>query len=118
MDIWKHGTYIDLWSLVHFLSGALLASLFYKLQYGFVLSLVLSTLLLLAWEVFEWIKKIIEPSINVGMDIIIGVIGFLFGSYVLIMLHISFELFFYPTALGAGALALWGFIDFQKRGYR
>ena len=118
MDIWKHGTYVDTWSLVHFLSGFLLAGLFYMFGYGFAVALVCSTALLLLWEVFEWVIKIIEPSMNVVVDIIVGLIGFFTAAYLYYNQSQPFEISFYPALVLALFLALWGFIDFQKRGYR
>jgi hypothetical protein len=118
MDIWKHGKYIDTWSLVHFLSGFLLAGLFYAFEYGFVSALMVSVALLLAWEAFEWVVKIIEPSMNVIVDMIVGVAGFFLGAYIYYFLSQPFETFFYPVLVVTIALASWGFLDFLKRGYR
>jgi len=118
MDIWKHGTYIDTWSLVHFLSGVLLSSLFYKLGFGFTLALVCSFFILLAWEVFEWAITIIEPSANVIMDMVFGTLGFLLGFFLLVNMGVSFWILFCPTALTAFVLSFWGFFDFLSKGYR
>lgn len=118
MDIWKHGKYVDTWSVVHLLSGFLLAGMFYRFEYSFLQAFIFSTLLLFAWEAFEWLIKIIEPSVNVMVDIIVGVFGFLIGAYLFYALQGSFSLFFYPVLVTTTALSLWGFIDFLKRGYR
>jgi uncharacterized membrane protein YeaQ/YmgE (transglycosylase-associated protein family) len=118
MDIWKHGTYVDMWSVVHVLSGFLLAALFYKTGYRLVPALVSSALLLIAWEAFEWLAKIIEPSINVAVDIVVGLIGFSVGVMIFYILGKPFEIYFYPILILTIALSVWGFIDFKKRGYR
>ena len=117
MDIWKHGKYVDTWSIVHLLSGFLLAGAFSILEYQFSLALILSVVLLSLWEVFEWATKIIEPTINVLMDILIGVAGFLIGSYMFYILEKPFW-YFYGAVVLTVLLSLWGFIDFKKRGYR
>lgn len=117
MDIWKHGKYVDTWSVVHLLSGFLLAGVFSRIGYGFSLALMFSIALLLLWEVFEWATKIIEPTVNVLMDIIIGLVGFLIGAYVFYALDLSYG-YFYGALLITVALSLWGFLDFKKRGYR
>jgi hypothetical protein len=118
MDIWKHGKYVDTWSVVHFLSGFLLVAVFYMLEYQFTSALGLSILLLIAWEGFEWLTKIIEPSINVVMDIIIGLLGFFAGASLFYLFDKPVEPYFYTALAVTGLLALWGFIDFKIKGYR
>jgi hypothetical protein len=118
MDIWKHGTYVDLWSVVHVLSGFLLAALLYKLGYGLVTASIYATLLLIAWEAFEWLAKIIEPSVNVAVDIVVGLLGFFAGVVIFYILDKPFDVYFYPALVATAVLSLWGFLDFKKRGYR
>lgn len=117
MDIWKHGKYVDMWSLVHFLSGLILFTGFYELGIKLIPSLILSTIMLIAWEVFEWMVNIIEPSINVTMDIVIGLLGFFLGAYLYYFLKIEID-HFWTILLTTILLSFWGFIDFLKRGYR
>lgn len=117
MDIWKHGTYIDLWSVVHLLSGFILAGLFSFFEVSFVVAIIISIFILLLWEVFEEVTKIIEPSINVVIDIIIGFSGFLVGAYMFYVLKQP-AVYAVIAALCAVGLAAWGFFDFLKRGYR
>jgi len=83
-DIWKHGKYLDLWSLVHFLSGVLLASFFYHLNLDLFWSATFSLIALLGWEFFESVLGIIETTSNVVVDIIIGFVGFLLFAHLLI----------------------------------
>ena len=119
MDIWKHGKYTDLWSVVHFLSGFLLGVTFFALDYTFLSALLTSTILLLLWEVFEWITKISEPSINVTMDMVFGLAGFFMGACLYYFLHIPFEILHFSIILTATLLlSFWGFFDFLKKGYR
>lgn len=117
MDIWKHGTYVDTWSIVHFLSGFVLAGGFYLYGVELVTALTISVFLLLLWEVFEWAVKVIEPSINVVIDIIIGFIGFVIGSQFFYGIGLS-PVFLYAALAVTVSLATWGFFDFLKRGYR
>ena len=119
MDIWRHGRYVDLWSLVHLLSGALLALGFYGLGFGLAAAVSFSLLLLVAWEVFEWAMRIIEPTPNVLVDILLGAAGLGIG----IGWHYLLGQPFSPQAfivllVATLALSLWGFIDFHFRGYR
>src|SRR3989344_1667226 len=98
MDIWRHGKYLDMWSLVHFLSGFVLCGLFYWLESGFI-----------------WI---IEPSVNVIVDIVVGLLGF-FSAAWLYFLRTEFDVPFYLTVVGVTfILSLWGFVDFLRKGYR
>ncbi len=117
MDIWKHGTYVDMWSTVHLLSGFVLAGLFFLFGFSFPVAIIVSVFLLLFWEVFEAVVKIIEPSINVIVDIIIGFIGFLIGAQLFYVMDWSVSYVLYGLVLTI-ALAAWGFLDFLKRGYR
>ena len=118
MDIWKHGKYLDLWSLVHFLSGFVLCGLFYWLGSGFIWTLVYTTMLLILWEIFEFLIKIIEPSWNVAVDILVGLVGFFSAAY-LYFWRGSFDTSFYLVMVGITiAISLWGFLDFLKKGYR
>lgn len=118
MDIWKHGAYLDTWSFVHFLSGFISVGIFYKIGYEFVLSLIFSFLILIAWEFFEFLIKIIEPSMNVLLDVIVGLLGILFGTYVFYFLNGHFNIYFYSALIITIILSVWGFTDFLKRGYR
>lgn len=117
MDIWKHGTYVDMWSIVHLLSGFVLAGLFFLFGFSFSVAIIASVLLLLFWEVFEAVVKIVEPSINVIVDIIIGFVGFLVGAQLFYIMGWPASHVLYGLALTI-ALAVWGFVDFLKRGYR
>ncbi|OHB10225.1 MAG: hypothetical protein A3G05_01965 [Candidatus Zambryskibacteria bacterium RIFCSPLOWO2_12_FULL_45_14] len=118
MDIWKHGKYLDLWSLVHFLSGFVFGGLFYWLGFGFVWAFIYSALLLILWEVFEFFIKIIEPSLNVAVDIFAGLVGFFLAAW-LYFLETQFNLTLYLGIVALTLLlSLWGFLDFLKKGYR
>jgi type III secretory pathway component EscU len=113
-DIWKHGKYVDLWSLVHFLSGVLLAAVTQRLDLPFFWALAVSVVALVAWEWFEALKKIIEPSVNVTVDIVIGLVGFL-----LAWSFVSWnDALLVAVLIATVLLSFWGFMDFLKRGYR
>jgi hypothetical protein len=100
------------------LSGFLLAGIFYSTSYTFVQALVAAFIALVAWEVFEWVLKIIEPSMNVLVDLVVGMLGFLCGAYLYYVVQIPFAISFYGAVAITLSLAAWGFIDFLKRGYR
>lgn len=119
VNIWKHGKYVDLWSLVHFLAGFLLGGLFYFLGTTFLWALAYSLILMLIWEIFEAATRIIEPSLNVVFDVLMGLAGFFLAALIYFYYQINFSLPLNLTVLAfALILALWGFLDFLKRGYR
>lgn len=119
MDIWRHGRFVDLWSFVHLLSGALLALGFYGLGFSVVATVTFSVVLLVAWEVFEWAIRIIEPTLNVFFDIVIGIAGVGMGMWWHYGLGEPFSApAFILLLIVTLGLALWGFIDFHFRGYR
>ena len=119
MDFWKHGKYVDSWSIVHFLWGIILAAALYRFGVEFIFALIISLVLLITWELIEWFINVIEPRANVLVDLAIGIAGFLVGGYFYYERYRAFDpnifaaIFFLTLALD-----LWGFIDFLKRGYR
>lgn len=76
-DAWKkEGRYIDLWSVVHVLSGIALG--FYPRYFGFSIlaTFVIVTLILIMYEMFEVIVKIEEYPTNRVTDVLFGLVGF------------------------------------------
>ncbi len=119
MDIWKHGKYLDTWSLVHFLSGVLIADGLYGMGYSFLASLLISVVAITIWEIYEWVTGIIEPGANVLVDLLVGGAGFALGSAYHYYWSMPFSKIGFYTLLSVTlALSLWGFFDFIKRGYR
>lgn len=118
-DIWKHGKYIDLWTVVHILSGALLAGIFYYLGLDLFWSATYTLVVLLGWEFFEALVGIGETVGNVVMDIIFGMAGYLALAHLHYFEHWGFDWRAYLSLLFVTLfLSLWGFVDFLKRGYR
>ena len=77
-DIWREGEYLDLWSVPHFLSGALLACFIYLLHLPFLYATLLATLLLVAYEVFEiYVLDIHESEWNRNLDVVVGLASFI-----------------------------------------
>jgi hypothetical protein len=79
-DIWREGKYLDLWSVVHFLSGASLGLGFYFLRFldlGVTGSIVIVFLLLVAYELWEAMVKIAETPQNRILDVVVGMTSFL-----------------------------------------
>ena len=119
MDFWKHGRYLDGWSVVHFLSGFVLGCLFYWLGLGFPSAFIASLACLFAWEGFEAAIKIIEPSPNVFVDVIVGILGFFLAAHLYFFGGAPFSPVLCFIALAATViLSFLGFRDYLKRGYR
>lgn len=116
MNIWKHGKYVDMWSVVHFLSGYNLYLLFNILGFDLLYSAIFSVILLLLWEVFEWSVKIIEASPNVVMDILIGFLGFIFGWLIHDILNFEHSIPYFVVILSMTiVLSMSGFLNFLKK---
>ncbi len=75
-DIWREGKWLDLWSVVHFLSGISVA--FGIALFGFELlaASVIAFLLLVAYEMWEAMVQIHETPQNRIMDVVVGMTSF------------------------------------------
>ena len=73
------GRYVDLWSIPHVISGALIAFALIRLGFGFWSGLALVAALASGWELFErftTLAKTEYPS-NSLMNIVFAVLGYL-----------------------------------------
>ena len=75
-DIWREGKWIDLWSVVHLLSGASAGFSIAWLGFGFAASAVIAFLLFVAYELWEAMVKIHETPQNRSMDVVVGMVSF------------------------------------------
>jgi hypothetical protein len=101
-DMWREGKYLDLWSVVHFLSGASLGLGFYFLRFldlGVTGSIGIVFLLLVAYELWEAMVKIAETPQNRILDVVVGMTSFLPAF-----------LFFSPMLSNAGLILAFGII--------
>ncbi len=83
-DIWREGEWVDLWSIVHFLSGVLLGFCLHILHYGASASVLLALLLLIIYEMWEAMMKIEETPANRFMDVVVGMASFVPTFFLLI----------------------------------
>lgn len=115
VGIWKEGKYFDLWHVNHFLAGVLLAGaviiLKIDLYYGFLISFAL----MIAWEIFEYLKKIHETMFNRCMDVILSTFSFIWYVYLkeYIFSPEQFMRVFYVSLVLYIFLELWGFRAYQ-----
>ena len=91
-DIWREGEWVDLWSVVHFLSGMSVAFGLYLLHFDAIAATVIAFLGLTLYEMWEALVKIEETFPNRCMDVVVGMASFLPTYFFLIphLTHIGF----------------------------
>lgn len=76
-DIWREGKWLDLWSVVHLLSGITIGLGFSFLHFDPFASVALTLVSLVAYEMWEQIVQIEEAPTNRFMDVVVGMASFL-----------------------------------------
>lgn len=75
-DIWREGEWLDLWSVVHFLSGLSIGLGLYLLGFTAIAATVIAFLMMVAYELWEAVVEIEETPANRVMDVVVGMISF------------------------------------------
>jgi hypothetical protein len=75
-DIWREGKWLDLWSVVHLLSGASFGFSLSLLDFSASASILIALLSFVLYETWEAMVKIIETPQNRFMDVVVGMISF------------------------------------------
>jgi len=75
--MWREGKWLDLWSVVHILSGISIGLGLYFLHLGALASVALTFVSLVAYELWEAMVKIEEAPTNRTMDVVVGMVGFI-----------------------------------------
>src|SRR3989338_3272288 len=75
-DIWREGKWVDLWSVVHLLSGASFGLFFGVMNLGTTASFVIAFLSFVLYETWEAMVKIVETPQNRFMDVVVGMVSF------------------------------------------
>ncbi|MBX2866672.1 hypothetical protein KTR10_01800 [Candidatus Kaiserbacteria bacterium] len=107
---WEEGHLLDFWTVVHFLSGAVIGFFGEISLLSFKQVLIIGSILLVLWEVFEHVRGIRETIMNRIIDVIIAVIG------MLLFFMISFVYRDLTVTLGVGLTVLTIFLSY--RGWR
>jgi hypothetical protein len=76
-DIWREGKWLDLWSVVHLLSGMSIGFALYPVHFGAIASVIIVLLGLTSYELWEMAVQIKETPMNRCMDVVVGMTGFL-----------------------------------------
>ena len=75
-DVWREGEYLDLWSVVHFLTGISTAAGLSFFSFGFWPSTIIAALAFAAYEMWEALMKIEETRWNRFFDVVVGLVSF------------------------------------------
>ena len=76
-DVWREGKWLDLWSVVHFLTGISVGLGFAFLRFDPLAASLLALVSLIAYEMWEHIVGIDETPTNRFMDVVVGMTSFL-----------------------------------------
>ena len=76
-DMWREGKWLDLWSVVHFLSGMSVGLGFFFLGFGALAASALAFVCFVAYEMWEKLMDIFETPQNRFMDVVVGMVSFL-----------------------------------------
>jgi hypothetical protein len=82
-DVWREGEWLDLWSVVHFLSGLSVGFGLYVLHFSPFASTLLAFLFFVFYEMWEMLVQIQETPANRFMDVVVGMVSFLLAFFVL-----------------------------------
>ncbi|HEV7449452.1 MAG TPA: hypothetical protein VGP13_02860 [Candidatus Paceibacterota bacterium] len=75
-DIWKEGTWLDLWSVVHLLTGVSIGIGMPVFHFPTSYTFLMVLLSLVAYELWEAMVKIEETPQNRVMDVAVGMLSF------------------------------------------
>ncbi len=75
-DAWREGTWLDLWSVVHLLTGVLLGLGFAFFALPTLPAFIIALLALVMYEMWEALAKIHETPQNRTMDVVVGMTSF------------------------------------------
>lgn len=81
-DAWREGTWLDLWSAVHLLSGLSIGIGMVVFRFGPLPTILITFLMLVLYEMLEAMVKIEETPQNRVMDVVVGMISFLPAYFV------------------------------------
>src|SRR3990167_7248440 len=75
-DIWREGKWLDMWSVVHLLSGMSFGLALWVLGLGTTASIVIAFLVFVLYETWEAMVRIVETPQNRFMDVVVGMMSF------------------------------------------
>lgn len=75
IKLWE-GAFIDLWSIPHFITGAIIALIAVIFQVSFLTGFFVIMLISVAWELYEILANIYEIGTNSVFDIVISLVAY------------------------------------------
>ncbi|MGV8162045.1 MAG: hypothetical protein ACP5N2_01785 [Candidatus Nanoarchaeia archaeon] len=114
IQIWKEGKYLDLWSVNHTLAGCVLGSIFIFINLQIWVSLIISVILMIGWEIFEIYYGIKEGLANKILDVVTGLVGFFLTYYLVNVQGVNALSYFLIIALSFAFLETWGYLVYKK----
>jgi len=116
LDSWLGGKYFDWWMVLHFLGGFVIELSLLLLGLKMIVSSIITLLVLVLWEIYEYKKLIYEPISNKIIDIIVGLIGIGASIWVFkILENVSFVVVLASAFLIWAVLGIWGWQSWQER---
>ena len=112
-QIWEEGKYLDLWNIPHFLIGILIGFALIFFSVPLIYSLIIVFLIKLSWEIYEHINVIKETIPNKILDIVTGLLGYLFIFYINNLRPITLKDFFIVLAVEL-FIGSWGLYSAKK----
>lgn len=90
-DWWQKGRAFDLWSIPHFLFGAIMAFVPPITGFSILTALSLTLILAMAWEIYEKFMDIKETMQNSLLDILLPIVAFTMTSQILVYYPLHYE---------------------------
>lgn len=114
--IWKEREFVDMWSLVHFLTCFAFSGVLIYFKIDPYIAGAIAVGLFCGWEIIELFSKIHEKVANRVSDVFIDYSGFFLAQIYVYGMHKTMH-WYIPIIVGAIALALqlWGVIDYYIR---
>jgi hypothetical protein len=113
-DIWREGKWLDLWSIVHLLSGMSFGIGMTVFHFGFIATSVIVFLLLTAYEMWEAMVGIEETPQNHFMDVVVGMASFIPTYFLSPAISPAFFLLFTGVFILNVTLAVLGWLESRK----
>ncbi len=114
--IWKEREFVDLWSLVHFLTCFAFSGVMLYFKITPYIAGGVAVLLFCGWEILELFSKIHEKAANRVSDVLVDYCGFFLAQIYVFAWHGTMY-WYIPVIIGSLALGLqiWGVIDYKTR---
>jgi len=106
-DLWREGKWLDLWSVVHLLTGVSVGIGLPVFQFNVGYAIAVAFLGFVAYELWEAVVRIEETPQNRVMDVVVGMVSFL--PFFLLTLEMSFldRLYLFVPVLAINVALSW-----------